>query len=94
MLLAALVAALLMSFWSTKEARESTQNIRQNYHLLRVGLLLVAAGILLSLTGGSLDEATGQWLKLTAFPLYYVGIVLIEASTWPPRATTPREVAW
>lgn len=96
-LLAAFVMALLMSFWTPSAARASTANMRVQYARLRFGLLLVAAGILVSVLNAGIpiergDEAR-DLVELVTFPVYYVAIVLIESATWPPRRATPRGVS-
>jgi len=46
-----------------------------------------------SITGGTFSDQLADAIKLGAFPLYYVGVVLIESATWPPKDDAPRGVA-
>lgn len=72
--------------------------MREQYGRLRVGLLFVALGILVAVLNKTMlvdrpDDAK-DLVDLVLFPIYYVGVVLIEASTWPtPLRPTPQRVS-
>ena len=85
-ILASLTSALLVSFRNEHEARSSTERMKVQYSRLRFGLILVVIGLLIAI--GNTAFQTGRsdierdLVRLTTFPMYYVGVILIAASTW------------
>jgi hypothetical protein len=86
--LASLTSALLVSFRNSAEARVSAERMKTLYGRLRIGLLLVVLGLLISITNTAFAagrvEAERDLVRIAIFPIYYVGVILIAASTWYP----------